>query len=72
MRVKTLQILWHDKQPVFSVDFSPTSNELATCGADKEIRLWKVVDRERDAVSSGATPGAGRSKTSEVGQPEIT
>ena len=63
MRVKTLQILWHDKQPVFSVDFSPTSNELATCGADKEIRLWKVVDRERDAASSGATPGAGRSKT---------
>uniref|UniRef100_A0A7S2X1S9 CAF1B/HIR1 beta-propeller domain-containing protein n=1 Tax=Chloropicon primus TaxID=1764295 RepID=A0A7S2X1S9_9CHLO len=44
MKVNTLQILWHDKKPVFSVDFS-AEGDLATCGADKEIRLWKVVDK---------------------------
>ena len=44
MRVKTLQILWHDKQPVFSVDFSPCHpGVLATAGADKEVKVWRLA-----------------------------
>lgn len=40
MRVKTLQIVWHGKDPVLSADFHP-SGIVATAGADKEI---KVID----------------------------
>jgi len=38
MRAKTLQIIWHEKQPVFSVDFHP-NGYLATGGADREIKV---------------------------------
>ena len=38
MRVKTLQIVWHGKEPVYSLDFHP-SGILATGGADKEIKV---------------------------------
>jgi len=38
MKVKVLQIVWHNKEPVFSVDFHP-SGVLATGGADSEIKV---------------------------------
>ncbi len=38
MRVKTLQIVWHDKEPISTVDFSK-SGILATGGADKTIKV---------------------------------
>lgn len=41
MKVKTLQVVWHEKEPVYSVDFLGPST-LATGGADKEIKLWHV------------------------------
>lgn len=37
MKVKVVQIVWHNKEPVFSVDFHP-SGLLATGGADGEIK----------------------------------
>ncbi|GMH38675.1 hypothetical protein BSKO_06559 [Bryopsis sp. KO-2023] len=43
MKVQTLQVLWHDKQPVLSLDFH-SSGWLATSGADKTVKLWKVSD----------------------------
>ncbi|KAH6590027.1 hypothetical protein BASA50_009729 [Batrachochytrium salamandrivorans] len=44
MRAKTLQILWHDRRPVFSIDFEPTpGGRLATCGGDSCVRIWRVV-----------------------------
>ena len=42
MKVKTLQVLWHEKKPVLSVDFDPATGLLASCGTDKEIKLWRV------------------------------
>lgn len=42
MKAKTLQILWHDKQPVFAVDFHPTEGYLATAGGDKEIKVRAI------------------------------
>ena len=42
MKVKTLQVLWHGKDPVLSVDFNPADGLLASCGTDKEIKLWRV------------------------------
>ena len=42
MKVKTLQILWHGKDPVLSADFHPTGL-VATAGADKEIKVCITV-----------------------------
>ena len=40
-KCRTIQIVWHGKEPVYSLDFHPDGT-LATAGADKEIKLWKV------------------------------
>jgi len=39
MRVKTIQIVWHEKKPVYSVDFH-SSGVLATGGGDKDVKVW--------------------------------
>jgi hypothetical protein len=49
MKAKTLQILWHGKDPVLTLDFHP-SGLLATGGADKDVRvrvrvLWYIFGR---------------------------
>lgn len=38
MKAKVLQIVWHEKEPVYSVDFH-VSGFLATAGADKEVKV---------------------------------
>lgn len=43
MRAKTLQIIWHDKQPVFAVDFDPLTDKFATCGGDNNVRVWRLA-----------------------------
>ena len=58
MKVKTLQVLWHGKDPVLSVDFNPADGLLASCGTDKEIKLWRV---ETDADGN---PTCGTSRPS--------
>ncbi|KDD73564.1 hypothetical protein H632_c2051p0, partial [Helicosporidium sp. ATCC 50920] len=45
MKVKTLQIVWHDKEPVYSLDFLGPDT-LATAGGDKEIKIWHVSSGE--------------------------
>jgi hypothetical protein len=42
MRVKTLQIYWHNKDPVFTLDFHPHGGYLATGGADKDIKVCVI------------------------------
>ncbi|KAJ2885756.1 Chromatin assembly factor 1 subunit [Coemansia aciculifera] len=48
MRVKTVQINWHDKLPIFSVDFdhsyvnSSGGWRFATGGGDNNVRLWRL------------------------------
>ena len=42
MRLKTLQVLWHETEARLSVDFDPATGLLASCGTDKEIKLWRV------------------------------
>lgn len=55
VKAKTIQIHWHDKQPVYSVDFESVAPGrlgtidcldllifLATCGADSAVRV-KIV-----------------------------
>ncbi len=39
MKVKTIQILWHNKQPIYTADFEPAGSRLATGGADSAIRV---------------------------------
>jgi hypothetical protein len=38
MRVKTVQIVWHSKEPVYSLDFH-SSGLLASGGADKDVKV---------------------------------
>ena len=38
MRVKTIQIVWHEKKPVYTVDFH-SSGVLATGGGDKDVKV---------------------------------
>lgn len=42
MKAKVLQIVWHEKEPVYSVDFH-ASGFLATAGADKEIKVCPLT-----------------------------
>ncbi|KAF6263109.1 WD40-repeat-containing domain protein [Scenedesmus sp. NREL 46B-D3] len=50
MRAKTLQIIWHSKDPVFSIDFHP-DGYFATGGADREIKIWEL------SCAADGTPG---------------
>jgi chromatin assembly factor 1 subunit B len=48
MKVETIQIMWHMREPVLSCDFSPqTTNDdvlrFATAGSDKTVKLWRLV-----------------------------
>lgn len=51
MRVVTPQIAWHGKLPIFSCDFNPSTGILATAGADKEVKLWRVAARDDAQVA---------------------
>ena len=39
MKLFTPEISWHQKEPIFSVDFCPQTWKLATCGADFTIKV---------------------------------
>mmetsp|Transcript_13338 Transcript_13338/g.48556 ORF Transcript_13338/g.48556 Transcript_13338/m.48556 type:complete len:564 (-) Transcript_13338:28-1719(-) len=45
MRAQTIQIVWHEKKPIYSVDFSNVGL-LATGGADSLVTLWKPTKHE--------------------------
>jgi chromatin assembly factor 1 subunit B len=59
MRAKTIQIYWHDRQPIFSCHFEPLRNgndtshshRLATAGGDGNIRLWRVYSSNEPTQS---------------------
>ncbi|KAL8143478.1 hypothetical protein V2J09_016510 [Rumex salicifolius] len=55
MRAGTVQIVWHDTKPVLALDFHPTAGILATGGADKEIKIWKIVSGEAQKKHPTAT-----------------
>lgn len=42
MKAETLMVLWHSKEPVFSVDFHP-SGRLASSGADNDIKVITII-----------------------------
>ncbi|XP_069009678.1 chromatin assembly factor 1 subunit B [Embiotoca jacksoni] len=46
MKVVTCEIAWHNKEPVYSLDFQHGSegrlHRLATAGVDTTVRLWRV------------------------------
>ncbi|XP_073928782.1 chromatin assembly factor 1 subunit B isoform X2 [Castor canadensis] len=46
MKVITCEIAWHNKEPVYSLDFQPATSgrihRLASAGVDTAVRIWKV------------------------------
>ena len=46
VKCKYVEIAWHStehgKEPVYSLDFHPSSGALMTAGVDREIKAWKV------------------------------
>ncbi|XP_040279046.1 chromatin assembly factor 1 subunit B [Bufo bufo] len=49
MKVITCEISWHNREPVYSVDFQHGNhkyNRLASAGVDTAVRLWKVEKNE--------------------------
>uniref|UniRef100_UPI003AAC38A8 chromatin assembly factor 1 subunit B n=1 Tax=Centroberyx gerrardi TaxID=166262 RepID=UPI003AAC38A8 len=46
MKVVTCEIAWHNKEPVYSLDFQHNADgrihRLATAGVDTTVRLWRV------------------------------
>nr|XP_045006679.1 chromatin assembly factor 1 subunit B [Jaculus jaculus]XP_045006680.1 chromatin assembly factor 1 subunit B [Jaculus jaculus] len=46
MKVITCEIAWHNKEPVYSLDFQPATSgkihRLASAGVDTTVRIWKV------------------------------
>ncbi|ELR12515.1 chromatin assembly factor 1, subunit B, putative [Acanthamoeba castellanii str. Neff] len=42
MKVKTVLIAWHGREPVYSIDFH-SSGRIATGGADNCVNIWKVA-----------------------------
>ncbi|EGC32637.1 hypothetical protein DICPUDRAFT_89123 [Dictyostelium purpureum] len=47
MKCETVMILWHNKDPIYSVDFHPTTNKFCTTGFDNEIKIWSYTkDKE--------------------------
>ncbi|KAM0881971.1 hypothetical protein ACQ4PT_032600 [Festuca glaucescens] len=48
MRGGTVQINWHDLQPVLTLDFHPVSRRLATGGGDHDIKIWAIASDDLD------------------------
>lgn len=45
MKVTTPEISWHERDPIYSVDFQPGNRKIkriATTGVDKFIRVWEI------------------------------
>lgn len=42
MKTKLLQVSWHDRQPIWSIDISPCTGRLLTTGSDRVARLWSL------------------------------
>ncbi|KAK3120821.1 hypothetical protein QOZ80_8BG0642180 [Eleusine coracana subsp. coracana] len=55
MRGGTVQINWHDLQPVLSLDFHPASGRLATAGADHDVKIWTIASDGSDDKLPTAT-----------------
>ncbi|WOK94600.1 chromatin assembly factor 1 subunit [Canna indica] len=48
MRGGTVQVNWHDTQPVLTLDFHSPTGVLATGGADHDIKLWLIKPEESE------------------------
>ncbi|KAM9329300.1 chromatin assembly factor 1 subunit B [Gastrophryne carolinensis] len=54
MKVITCEISWHNREPVYSIDFQHGSgkvNRLASAGVDTAVRVWKV-DKSEDGKAT--------------------
>ncbi|KAK9907533.1 hypothetical protein WJX75_005474 [Coccomyxa subellipsoidea] len=56
MRAKLLQVVWHSKEPVYSLDFHP-SGLLATGGGDKEVKLGQDEAGDLNVTHEGSLGG---------------
>eukprot|EP01132_Coremiostelium_polycephalum_P008010 gene8010-9855_t len=40
MKCETLMILWHNTDPIYSIDFDPKNSKFCTTGSDNEVKIW--------------------------------
>ncbi|KAG2178221.1 hypothetical protein INT43_003474 [Umbelopsis isabellina] len=50
-----IEINWHDREAVYSVDFSPNSNRVVTAGADGTVRIWSIIQRPTSTTTNNTT-----------------
>ena len=58
------QIAWHAREPIQSIDISPTTSLIATAGNDNEVRLWHLARKTGDVPITFVQSLAGHSKVS--------
>jgi len=46
MKAKLLQVSWHERQPIWSIDISPCTGHLLTTSSDRVCRLWSFTIQE--------------------------
>lgn len=58
MKVQTIEVNWHNTRAVFSVDFDPASERLATGGSDRFARVWRLDETPTFLAELGPHGGA--------------
>src|SRR3989338_10480979 len=58
--IEVLEISWHKCMPVFSVDYSPHLNRLATGGGDRDVKIWQVNWQELCRTVLNTLPSANK------------
>ncbi|KAG2187101.1 hypothetical protein INT44_004771 [Umbelopsis vinacea] len=66
MKAKPIEINWHDREAVYSVDFSPNSNRVVTAGADGTVRIWSIVQRAKSAAANESSTSGNTNMPVEV------
>lgn len=63
-----LRMHWHERQPIFSVDFCPrrAGARFATAGGDGKVRIWRLADGSDFSINQKIDLGESLPKTLEI------
>ncbi|KYR01640.1 hypothetical protein DLAC_01643 [Tieghemostelium lacteum] len=52
MKCETVMILWHNQDPIYSIDFENGTNKFCTAGFDNEIKIWSYTKNKETSKLS--------------------